>query len=317
MCDLYRSTNSPYALFFARCHLKGKTNQHGQILYGRAIRHKLVELCFVGSLAFYLAYRFYLTNEFDESTFLVNYWMDNSKWFKIKLLVDAVRADADRSKSMANDTYANAIKKVCTHLMIASKHWLHLGRSLGSKILEFLEELKEEIRTLGNWDPKVQETSYSTKLPWRPMRKLAGFTTGNNMNYNPRTTVEPPESLIAKTPFHRFSTALEYVEAKIQNDQADCWTAYEFLKLMKLMGVIFLQDAAAMWVLHPARKEHPMFSMPVFQDPEWLVSTLRVFLFCVFACCFCACCLFCLFYFLRVILFCAFVLCLFFICLFF
>jgi hypothetical protein len=218
---------------------------------------------------------------------------------------------------MANDTYANAIKKVCTHLMIASKHWLHLGRSLGSKILEFLEELKEEIRTLGNWDPKIQEKSYSTKLPWRPMRKLAGFTTGNNMNYNPRTTVEPPASLIEKTPFHRFSTPLEYVEAKIQNDEADVWTALEFLKLMKLLGVVFLQDAAAMWVLHPERKEHPMFSMPVFQDPEWLVSTLRVFLFCVFACCFCACCLFCLFYFLRVILFCAYVLCLFFTCLFF
>jgi hypothetical protein len=109
------------------------------------------------------------------------------------------------------------------------------------------------------------------------MRKMAGFTTGNHMNYNPRTTVKPPDSLIEKTPFHRFSTPLEYVEAKIQNDGADVWTAYEFLKLMKLLAVVFLQDAAAIWVLHPERKEHPMFSMPVFQDPEWLVSILCVF----------------------------------------
>jgi hypothetical protein len=70
------------------------------------------------------------------------------------------------------------------------------------------------------------------------------------------------------------------VEAKIQNDNADCWTAYEFLKLMKLLAVVFLQDAAAMWVLHPERKEHPIFKMPVFSDPEWPVS-----LFCVCACC--------------------------------
>jgi uncharacterized damage-inducible protein DinB len=280
---VFGSLNSPCVVFCA-LRAKGKSNQEGKVLYGRAIRHKLVELCFIGSFAFYLGYRFYLTNEFDETTFFVNYWLDNERWYKIKLLVDAIRSDADRTKSMANDTYANAIKKVCTHLMIASKHWLHLGRSLGSKILEFLEELKEEIRTLGNWDPKIQEKSYSTKLPWRPMRKLAGFTTGNNMNYNPRTTVEPPASLIEKTPFHRFSTPLEYVEAKIQNDEADVWTALEFLKLMKLLGVVFLQDAAAMWVLHPERKEHPMFSMPVFQDPEWLVSILCAFLF--FACCF-------------------------------
>jgi uncharacterized damage-inducible protein DinB len=227
---------------------------------------------------------------------LVNYWLENKRWYKIKLLVDAVRSDANREKAMANDTYGNAIKRVCADLMIASRHWLHLGRQLGSKILEFLEELKEEIRNLGNWDPKIQETSYSTKLPWRPMRKLAGFTTGNNMYYNPRTMVEPPESLIEKTPFSRFLTPYEYVEQKIQNDNADCWTAFEYLKLMKLLAVVFLQDAAAMWVLHPERKKHPIFLMPVFLDPEWLVSMLCVFLFCA-----CACCLIYLFYFVRVV----------------
>jgi hypothetical protein len=63
---------------------------------------------------------------------------------------------------MSNDTYANAIKKVCSDLLIASRHWLHLGRQLGAKILGFLEELKEEIRNLGNWVSKIQETSYST-----------------------------------------------------------------------------------------------------------------------------------------------------------
>jgi hypothetical protein len=241
----------------------------------------------VGLLAFYLAYRFYLTNEFDESTFFLEDWLDNRKWFRIKLLVDAIRSDADRKTPMANDTYAKSIKKVCEELMIPSRHWLHLGRQLGSKILEFLEELKEEIRCLGNWDPKIQETNYSTKLPWRPMRKLAGFTTGNNMYFNPRSTVEPPESLFEKTAFGRFSTAKEYVEQKIQNDNADCWTAFEFLKLMKLLGVVFLQDAAAMWVLHPERREHPMFSMPVFRDPEWHVSIFCVFIFCVFIFCVC------------------------------
>jgi hypothetical protein len=94
-------------------------------------------------------------------------------------MLDAIIwSDANCEKSMANDTNDNVIKKVCNDLMIAFKHWIHLGHSLGSKLLEFLEELKEEIQTLENWDPKVQETSYYIKLPWCPIHKLAGFTMG-------------------------------------------------------------------------------------------------------------------------------------------
>ena len=85
---------------------------------------------------------------------------------------------------------------------------------------------------------------------------------------------------------------------------------------MKLLVVIFLQDVAAIWVLHPERKEHPMFSMPVFQDPEWLVSTtLRVFLFCAFVrfiyFVHARVVFFYFFYFLCVIFFCACVPCVF------
>jgi hypothetical protein len=65
--------------------LKGKTN-HGQTLYGCATRHKDVSLCSVVALAFYLMFLFSVTREFE--SFTLEDWLENSKWFDIKLLVD-------------------------------------------------------------------------------------------------------------------------------------------------------------------------------------------------------------------------------------
>ena len=54
----------------------GKTN-HGRTLYGRATRHKDVNLCCIGGLAFYLQYRFHCTGEFRDMA--LEDWLDNSK----------------------------------------------------------------------------------------------------------------------------------------------------------------------------------------------------------------------------------------------
>jgi hypothetical protein len=59
--------------------LEGKTNA-GKIVWGRVMRHKHVNMCLIGALAFYLMARFDMTGEkFDFS--------DNSSWFKRKFLV--------------------------------------------------------------------------------------------------------------------------------------------------------------------------------------------------------------------------------------
>jgi hypothetical protein len=80
-------------------------------------------------------------------------------------------------------------------LGIVALHLVHLGCNLGPKILEMLEEESDWIHQLGNWNPSVQDSNYSTKLPMRPIRKLAGFVHANGMHYNPRTMVEVPEEL--------------------------------------------------------------------------------------------------------------------------
>ena len=124
-------------------------------------------------------YRFSVTREFEE--FTLEDWLDNSKWFSIKLLVDLNRGDF--TKSLNNRSYADAIKMILLFLGIAAMHLLHLGRNLGAKILEMLEEENSAIQTMGNWNPSMQSSCYSTKLPMQPIRKLAGFTDANGMYY--------------------------------------------------------------------------------------------------------------------------------------
>ena len=62
----------------------GKTN-HGVKLYGRVAWHVNVSLCPIGSIAFYLFYRFEVTKEMDEPN--IDFF-DNSTWFDIKFITD-------------------------------------------------------------------------------------------------------------------------------------------------------------------------------------------------------------------------------------
>jgi hypothetical protein len=71
------------------------------------MRHKKVERCCVGGLAFYLAMQFHMTREFEELTLLDWLdWLDNSKWLDVNLLVDATKLWPDYFKAMSNDVYS-------------------------------------------------------------------------------------------------------------------------------------------------------------------------------------------------------------------
>jgi hypothetical protein len=81
-------------------------------------------------------------------------------------------------------------------------HWVHLGRVFGPKILEVLDKESEKIHRLGNWDPFLQELSYSMKLPpLKSIWKIAGHTTGTGMHYILRTILKPSDEWLRRTPF--------------------------------------------------------------------------------------------------------------------
>mgnify|MGYP002784412878 CR=1 FL=1 len=232
----------------------GKTN-HGRKIYGRATRHKDVRYCAIGALSFYLTYRFFITDEFSSPNFP---WTNNSSWFDVKLLVTPQipienSSATDYTKPMKTNTYARSIKHVLGDLGIVVTHFAHLGRQLGAKILEMLEVESEEIRRLGNWNPSMQDSCYSTKLPMKPIRRLAGFTTSGGMYYNPRTAVTVPTSLQQATPIGRWVfNAMNQVKTMNSNG-GQLYTAQNFLEFLTELNIVFLQDMATMMIEHPSR----------------------------------------------------------------
>jgi hypothetical protein len=177
-------------------------------------------------------------------------------------------------KSINNNTYYQAMKKACAELGIPSAHFVHLGRVLGSCEFEMNEDSSEDLRFLGNWDPKVQEQRYSTKVPMKIIRSKAGMTKANGLNYNPRTALIVPDSLRHQV-FPWLKDAREsFLADKTQS--AECVTARCFLHLMDEMQTVAIQDAAAMALQDPERTRHGIFSLPVFQSPEFQEYMIRM-----------------------------------------
>ena len=208
--------------------------------------------------------------------FTLEDWMENSKWFDIKLLVDL--QGFNNTKSLKNRSYAEAIKTVLDFLGIPASKLVHLGRNLGAKLLEMLEEEIRLIETLGNWNPSMQSSCYSTKLLMQPIRKLAGFTDANGMYYNPRTMVEVEESLLRLTPVGCWLFDAQAAVASANELGAGKFTAMNFLAFMMTLNRVFIQDAAAMLVLHPEKIDHPLFWLEVFRSVEFSVSFLLLLL---------------------------------------
>ena len=242
---------------------EGKTN-HGRVLYGRATRHRDVRLCCVGALSFYLMHRFFLTNEFEH--YSAEDWLDNKKWFDVKLLVNA--SANDLTAPLKKDSCAKHVKKILLKLKIVCSKILHLGRNLGSRILELMETESEHIRKMGQWDPSQFDKAYSTKLPIQPMRQLAGYSASNKIYFNTRTSIFPPQELLLATPIGKwvytaFDETLEAAEGKQQ-------TCLHFLRFLQNLNLTFLQDSAVMQAYFPDRSSHPVFQdLEVFSMPQW------------------------------------------------
>lgn len=252
--------------------INGKTNRE-KTLYGRAMRHKDVLLCAIGSLGMYLLVRFALTKEFDE----VNCpdFRENSAWYDIKLLIgyNACNpgASKERSSPMKAKSYYSAMVKVLANLDIPSNHYEHIGRVIGAQSLQILEVEDDDIRQLGNWQVTVRDLAYSTKLPLKAMRYAAGHIEGTNAFICPRSQVPPPASL-AKEIFSFADEQLNNVrEAMNENRRKEgagnyLGSAHNFLEMLIRLRTIILQDAAAMTALHPERvRSHPVYNCPTFR----------------------------------------------------
>jgi len=152
----------------------------------------------------------------------------------------------------------------------------HLGRGLGTKILEADDVHAEYIRQLGNWNLNATDTSYSAKLPMQPIRNAAGFVQGNGLYCNPRTVLDVPGELLKESPLgNPFLDAHERIKSQVARSIAQKekpkFTSLAFLNFIKELNTVFFQDASAMLVKHPERQHHPLYQIPCLASPQFQV----------------------------------------------
>ncbi|KAG2211043.1 hypothetical protein INT45_001099 [Circinella minor] len=109
------------------------------------------------------------------------------------------------------------------------------------------------------------ERHYLMKLSRASIRAVNGFPTGKGRYWLPRALVQPEESLQRKI-FPEVDDWLSKVES--ENDAKRSISAQGFLRLMKTMRVVILQDAAVLREQYPT---HPMFNHPIFQGQDFLL----------------------------------------------
>lgn len=264
---VYKSRREPhpYHVLVMQVHT-GKTNK-GKTIYGRSIRNRKANKCPMGALGFYLMLRFELSGELEEMDFT-----ENSKWFDIKLLVD--RNVTDNVSAVKDTYYAAAIKEKAESIGANPNHFIHFGRDVQPAMLEAEELPSPEIKELGNWNMDVFDERYSSHMPFRAMRVSAGFDLDRGCHVNARTTVLPPESLKRQV-FPGLAVAEERLRTYEQSGAsvpgsrraAAKDTATGFIRLMKNLQTVILQDAAVL--IHSGRK-HVVFDLPVFKSPQFL-----------------------------------------------
>lgn len=171
---------------------------------------------------------------------------------------------------MRNDTYAKHIKSVLQRLNLICSKILHLGRNLGAKILDPLQEEESSIDAMGQWAQTVRRSCYSSQLPMRPIKRMAGFEEGKFYMLT-RGQVEPSPELRRMTPMGCwcYNSLQDLTES---SEPGQHKTAIKFLSFLCYLNDVWLQDAAAMMVLHPDREAHPMFQdLTVFGTVEFEV----------------------------------------------
>ena len=70
--------------------------------------------------------------------------------------------------------------------MIRINHKAHLGQVIGAYAAKMDADTSQDFCILlGNWNPKVQEKLYPTKLPMKIIQSCASFRSANGMHFNP------------------------------------------------------------------------------------------------------------------------------------
>ena len=106
---------------------RGKTNQHGRLEYGAALRHRDHRSCLIGAIAAYFFWRWHLSGEPFPC------FRTSQDWYNIKLLK---RDNAHLDKKLSDSTASSWTRRLYALSGIQGSKVTHMPRSSGARIAE-------------------------------------------------------------------------------------------------------------------------------------------------------------------------------------
>jgi hypothetical protein len=233
---------------------ESKQNQHGRLETIGALRHKEPLLCVLSSLAFYLLYRWDLTDEpFPD-------FATRPTWYGIRLIK---RTGGDHLQQLSYTSQRDWIAKAFEQVGIHSSKTTHIGRPSGAKLAELIGVSEEQIRRAGRWNQDEMVGCYLNSLPREFMRKMAGHSMQAGCFEIRRARATPPDALLS----------LIWPELDIWKDrfgpnpgQINDLAATGLTNLLFYLREVILQDSVA---LRPRFADNAVWTHPVFQHPAY------------------------------------------------
>ena len=165
----------------------GKQNQHGRLETAGALRSRDPLICVLGAVAFYLLYRWDLTDEPFPC------FKSRAQWYDIRLLKST---EAGPTSALAYNSQRDWVIKAFAYAGIRSNKKTHVGRSSGAKTAELKGVSKAQIRRAGRWNQEQMVGCYLNSLPRKFMRIMAGHPAQMGGFEIRRSRTPPPDSLL-------------------------------------------------------------------------------------------------------------------------
>ncbi|KAH7472031.1 hypothetical protein FOMA001_g13641 [Fusarium oxysporum f. sp. matthiolae] len=239
----------------------GKLNKTAKKEFMGALRHKDPLFCTQGALAQLFFWRWHVAGEPSPS------FRRRQDWYRIKVLVGR-----DREQELSYPTQLQETWRIFGAAGLMASKKTHLPRRVGAQDAETHGTSLAQISQAGRWNQSVLCQAYLTHLPRQFMRIVAGFSASPGDYFLARAAHEPPY-VLQKQLWPWIEEWEPRFEARARRQ---CWAegglddddlaADGFLKLMRRLRIVLLQDLA---VLQPRYPSLPFFAYAPFNGPEW------------------------------------------------
>ncbi|RKK58144.1 hypothetical protein BFJ69_g17421, partial [Fusarium oxysporum] len=239
----------------------GKLNKTAKKEFMGALRHKDPLLCTQGALAQLFFWRWHVAGESPPS------FRRRQDWYRIKVLVGR-----DREQELSYPTQLQETWRIFGAAGLVASKKTHLPRRVGAQDAETHGTSLAQISQAGRWNQSVLCQAYLTHLPRQFMRIVAGFSASPGDYFLARAANEPPY-VLQKQLWPWIEEWEPRFEARARRQ---CWAegglddddlaADGFLKLMRRLRIVLLQDLA---VLQPRYPSLPFFAYAPFNGSEW------------------------------------------------